>query len=114
MDAATMASCHYCHAYTAAGGTTTASDLATAPRPLRGENVHGVNERTAGTANSYWATSGIRPVAFIRNSMSAWRPASVAITPTLAAGTATCGGSAGTCNNNMTYNTETYTPGGSY
>lgn len=110
MDTATMPNCHYCHAYTAATGTTSA----TQPRPLRGEDVHGVNERTAGTANSYWGGSGIRPVAFIRNSLTGWRPASVAITPTLAAGTATCGGSAGTCNNNMTYGTETYTPGGSY
>lgn len=105
-----MASCHYCHAYTASNTATV--DAGT--RPLRGEDVHGVNERTAGTANSYWATSGIRPVAFIRNSLTAWRPASVAITPTLAAGTATCGGTGGTCNNNMTYGTETYTPGGSY
>lgn len=110
MDAATMSNCHNCHSYTAAGGTTSA----TQPRPLRGEDVHGVNERTAGTANSYWGGSGIRPVAFIRNSMTGWRPASVAITPTLAAGTATCGGNTGTCNNNMTYGTETYTPGGSY
>lgn len=110
MDAATMVNCYNCHAYTAASGTTSA----TQPRPLRGEDVHGVNERTAGTANSYWGGSGIRPVAFIRNSMTGWRPASVTITPTLAAGTASCGGTSGTCNNNMTYGGDNYTPGGSY
>lgn len=110
MGTTTMPNCHYCHAYTAASGSTSAAQ----PRPLRGEDVHGVNERTAGTAGSLWGGSGIRPVAFIRNSLTGWRPASVTITPVLAAGTATCGGTSGTCNNNMTYGTDTYTPGGSY
>lgn len=107
MPASMFANCYNCHAYTTAvGGTVTAITA----RPLRAENVHGFNDRTPGIIGSTWTTSGVRPFAFIRNTLSVWAPATVAgAAPT---GAHTCTGTGGTCNNNM--NNSSYTPGGTY
>jgi hypothetical protein len=105
----TFVNCNYCHAWNAAvGGTATTNP----GRPTRAEDVHGTNDRTAGTANSKW-TSGAGPYSFFRNTLSDWRPASAA--GATFGGTLTssqCLGTAGTCNNNMS--SRTYTPGGAY
>jgi hypothetical protein len=105
----TFVNCFYCHGYNGAVG---ASVVAASTRPNRAEDVHGTDDRTAGTAASRW-TSGAKPFAFIRNTLSDWRPASA--TGVTFAGTLTssqCLGTGGTCNNNMS--SRTYTPGGAY
>jgi hypothetical protein len=98
MDATTMASCAYCHAYTAASGGTAVPALAS--RPLRAENVHGVNDRDPVTAGvQTWTAATVKPFAFIRNTLSNWAPATVGgVAP---ANASTCSGSGGTCDNNM-------------
>lgn len=106
MNATTFSNCYYCHAYQVqAGNTTTGGNIG---RPVRAENVHGVNDRSILTVGSLWA-SGHRPYAFIRNSLSSWKPLRGAGVVT---GSAACSGTGGTCNNNM--NNSTYTPGGVY
>jgi predicted CxxxxCH...CXXCH cytochrome family protein len=105
----TFVNCYYCHGYNGAVGATV---VAASTRPNRAEDVHGTNDRTAGTANSKW-TSGAGPYAFIRNTLSDWRPltaAGVTFTGTLTS--SQCLGTSGTCNNNMS--SRTYTPGGAY
>ncbi len=107
MAAATFSNCSYCHAYGPSGGAHLATSTA---RPLRAEDAHGFNDRTAGTVGSLWGTSNVRPYAFIRNILTEWSPTSAPEgTPTH-----TCtGGSAGNpCNNNMS--NSSYTPGGAY
>ncbi len=98
--------CSYCHAYGPENGTSGATSTS---RPLRGEDAHGFNDRTAGTAGSLWTTSGVRPYAFFRTVLVTWSPLTAAEgTPTH-----TCQGSTGNpCDANMTG--QTYTPGGSY
>jgi predicted CxxxxCH...CXXCH cytochrome family protein len=108
MNTTTMQRCTYCHAYTAAVGGTNAYNLTS--RPLRAENAHGVNDRTAGTVGSTWTTSGVKPYAFIRNTLSVWAPATVGGAAPPSAHT--CTGTGGTCNNNMS--NSSYTPGGAY
>ncbi|OGW28484.1 MAG: hypothetical protein A2X56_00280 [Nitrospirae bacterium GWC2_57_13] len=102
--------CSICHSYGPSGGT----DLATSTaRPLRAEDVHGFDDRTAGVPGSVWGNSNSKPYAFFRMHLTGWKPLSGATVP---AGTATCGGGAGgsICDDNMTYGGETYTPGGAY
>lgn len=109
MTATVMQRCHNCHAYTAAvGGNIPTTTFAS--RPLRAENVHGFNDRTPGSTNSTWTTSGVRPYAFIRNTLSVWAPALVSGAAPPAAHT--CTGTGGTCGTDM--NGENYTPGGTY
>ena len=98
--------CSYCHANGPANATGYQTSTA---RPLRGEDAHGFNDRTAGTPGSVFLTTGSRPYAFFRGSLEQWRPLSA---PELGAGNATCTGNSGTCNNNM--GNDTYTPGGAY
>lgn len=99
--------CSYCHANgpaNAAAGYETST-----ARPLRAEDVHGFNDRTAGTVGSVFATYGTKPYAFFRGSLESWRPAS---SPEVATQTnGNCVGTGGVCNNNMS---TTYTPGGAY
>jgi hypothetical protein len=99
--------CSYCHAYGPSGGAHLATSTA---RPLRGEDAHGFNDRTAGTVGSLWGTSNVRPYAFIRNILTVWSPASAPEgTPTH-----TCTGSStgNPCDNNM--GNSSFTPGGAY
>lgn len=105
-----FSNCSYCHAYAPANGTNLATSTS---RPLRAEDVHGFDDRTAGTVGSVWGNSNSKPYAFFRMHMTGWKPLSGATVP---AGAATCGGGASgnPCNDNMTYGTETYTPGGAY
>jgi trimeric autotransporter adhesin len=100
MNASTFSNCNYCHAYAPAGGTHRATS---ALRPLRAEDAHGFNDRTAGTVGSRWATSNTRPFGFIRNSLNPLIYRSVTASgDTIAGGTAgTCTGTAGTCGNDM-------------
>ncbi len=108
MTATIMQRCTYCHAYTAAVGGTNVYNLTS--RPLRGENAHGFNDRTAGTVGSTWTTSGVKPYGFIRNTLSVWAPAAVnGVAPPSAH---TCTGTSGTCGNDMS--NSSYTPGGAY
>ena len=114
MDTATFNNCSFCHAYSSAGGTQGAANGSTSTlRPLRGEDAHGFNDRTAGTVNSRWATSNTRPFGFIRNSLNPLIYRSVTASgDTIAAGTiATCTGTGGTCGTDM--NNDPY-GGGTY
>ena len=96
MGTATFNNCSYCHAAAPSGGIWNTLNL----RPIRGENAHGVMDRTPGVPNSVFATGGSRPYAFIRNSLTGWRPTRA---PGLTTGASTCTGVNGaTCNNNMT------------
>ena len=100
MNAATFSNCSFCHAYAPAGGTHQAT---TTLRPLRGEDAHGFNDRTAGTVGSRWTTSNTRPFGFVRNSLNPLIYRSVTASgDTIAGGTAgTCTGTAGTCGTDM-------------
>ncbi|TAN38700.1 MAG: CxxxxCH/CxxCH domain-containing protein [Nitrospirae bacterium] len=105
--------CHNCHFSTnVAGG---------GGRPRNAQDVHGFNEIYNTSAGwTYGNANGMRPVAFIRNTVS-WtanspRPYAA---PGITAGQANCGDSGGAafdigtifgCNDNHT----TYNPGGSY
>lgn len=109
-----MKSCHYCHgsgigvsSVAVAGSATLTEALA---RPLRAEDVHGFENRLPQVAGSKWA-SGNRPYAFIRNTLTGWRPAR---SPETAANTTgNCTGISGrTCDSNM--GGRTYAPGGVY
>jgi hypothetical protein len=107
MTATTFSNCHNCHSYNGAVGATVS---AAGTRPNRAEDVHGFNDRTPGTVGSVWTTSGVKPYAFIRNTLSVWAPATVGgVAPPSAH---TCTGTGGSCNNNM--NNSSYTPGGVY
>ena len=108
MNATTFNNCWYCHGTATAGASVTAS---TSVRPIRGVEVHGFNDRTQGTVGSVFATTNSRPYAFIRNSLSAWAPASGTQT-TAITNPHTCTGTGGTCNSNMS--NSSYTPGGAY
>lgn len=109
-----MKSCHYCHgvgigvsSVAVAGSATLAEALA---RPLRAEDVHGFESRLPQVANARWASTN-RPYAFIRNTLTGWRPARSPETATNTTGN--CTGIAGrTCDDNM--GGRTYSPGGSY
>lgn len=103
MGTTTFNNCAFCHAFSAAGATqgTTAGSTSTL-RPLRGEDAHGFNDRTAGTVGSKWATANVRPYGFIRNSLSILVPLSTTASGETISGTAAiCTGTGGTCNNNM-------------
>lgn len=109
MNATTMQNCIYCHGYSAATNGTTTTNMTS--RPLRGENVHGFNDKDAVTAGVQTWTSGAnahRPYAFIRNTLVYWAPASVPAGEAVSA--SRCSGSAGSCGNGM----GTYTVGGAY
>jgi len=114
MNATTMQRCQYCHAYTAAQGGTAATNLAL--RPLRGENYHGFNDRTAGTVGSRWVngTASHRPYSFIRNTLSYWSPTSVSTAGETLQRSRGCTGTGGTCNNNMGATTTYSGVGGVY
>ena len=103
-----FSNCNNCHAN---GPANAAIAYATSTaRPLRGEDAHGFNDRTAGTPGSVFVTTGSRPYSFFRGSLEQWRPAS---SPEVVTGSATCFGVGGGCNNNMDP-AEVYTPGGAY
>lgn len=107
MNATTMSNCAYCHAN---GPANQASGYQTSTaRPLRGEDVHGFDDRTAGTPGSLFLTTGAKPHGFFRGSLEQWRPASGT---GLVTGATVCTGNGGVCNNNM--GGDVYTPGGAY
>jgi trimeric autotransporter adhesin len=100
--------CNYCH-----------SSSITSVRPVRGEDVHGLNRlRVTTTTDLRWptgATETSRPYAFIRNTITPalltnHRP--LTATGELTTGTAACASSGSTnpCSDTM----GTYTPGGRY
>ncbi|HEY3448494.1 MAG TPA: CxxxxCH/CxxCH domain-containing protein [Myxococcales bacterium] len=98
--------CAYCHANGPANATNYQTSTA---RPLRADDAHGFDDRDAATVGSLFLTTGAKPHAFFRGSLEQWRPASgTGIT----AGSATCRGTGGTCNSNMSG--QTYTPGGAF
>lgn len=109
-----MKSCHYCHGVgigvssVAVSGSATLSEALA--RPLRAEDVHGFESRLPQVAGARWASTN-RPYAFIRNTLTGWRPAR---SPETAANTTgNCVGIAGrTCDDNMSG--RTYSPGGAY
>jgi len=114
MNLTTMQRCAYCHAYTAAQAGTAVPTLAL--RPLRGENVHGFNDRDPVTAGQQLWVNGAnshRPYAFIRNTLAYWSPTSVSTAGETLQRSRGCTGTGGTCNNNMDTNT-TYSTGGVY
>jgi hypothetical protein len=90
------------------GGSATLTTISA--RPLRAEDVHGFNDRLANQAGTRWA-SGNRPYAFIRNTLTSWRPARSPETTTNTSGACT-GINGRTCDSNMTG--DTYSPGGNY
>jgi trimeric autotransporter adhesin len=107
MSTTIFSNCHNCHSYNGAVGATVS---AAGTRPNRAEDVHGFDDRDPVTAGIQKWTSGSRPYAFIRNTLSSWAPASA--TGDAITGAHTCSGTGGTCNNNM--NNDSYSPGGVY
>jgi hypothetical protein len=96
--------CNYCH-------SSFISTTATAARPIRAQDVHGVNALpTAGTKSGRWTTDP-RPYAFIRNTttLANHAPARIGAT-TYTAICATPTTRYSTCSNGM----GSYTPGGTY
>jgi len=99
--------CNYCH-------SSFISTTATAVRPVRAQDVHGVNALpTAGTKSGRWAstTADARPYAFIRNTttLANHQPASIGGT-TYSASCSTPTSRYSTCSNGM----GGYTAGGTY
>jgi hypothetical protein len=104
MSATTFATCNNCHL----------SNTALPARPVPGFDIHGFNGLlSTGGAWTYGNGNGMRPIAFIRNTV---RFTTVSPRPAAAPGITTrtygdCGGSQPTsCGNNM----SRYLPGGSY
>jgi len=106
MGTSTFNNCSYCHGYGVVAATYSAASVG---RPLRAEEGHGFNDRIAGTVGSKW-TSGARPYAFIRNTLSNWAPTTA--TGDTITNPHTCSGTGGTCNNNM--NNSSFGLGGVY